>query len=369
MKIYTLQTEATRQVAMSDEETKTMESKTMESDTEFKDCESDSSSQMDLKKKRKASPLEKKYPKRFTTTARRTGTKTTQKGFTKPKPPTSKPTSNTMSFADAMLVTFSEPTFAASAAPHMAVMMQSTIDSAIEKAVKTAVVAVNKSTESTVNTIMESNRTLQETVKKQNELIEKQQNLIESQTAQIHSNTTQMAKMEKDIAEMTTETDALRLELNHLEQYGRRNSLRFSNMKSKQKDFKTEKEMKKNVAGFINRIMLSPDESISEEDIDRCHEAGSKTKKQILVKFHKYEVKNKVFFSKSNLKENKDGVFVTEDLTRFNQEIIKTLITLRTDKKIAGFWTINGTIYIKIAEKDTPTKIRRLEDLTPLGLD
>jgi len=348
-----------------------------ETENEFQDCESDSGilSMTDKRKKRKLSPsvkaamMSKKLSqglgqggKKGITFAKtpKTPNPKTPKTLIKPQPP--------MPFADAMLATLTEPTFVINAAPHMTTMMQPVIDAAIEKAVRTAVDATSRSTDSTVRSIIESNRSLQETVQKQNEIIENQQKIIDSQTAQINTNTTKISQMEKEIKELTNETSALRLELNHVEQYGRRNSVRIQNMKIKQKDFETEAEMKSCITNFINDTLLSPEDNISEEDIDRCHEAGSKTKKQILVKFHKYHVKNKIFGAKSKLKGNKDKIFITEDLTRFNQEIVKTLITLRTNDKIDSFWTRNGTIFIKITDTGILIRIQQMQDLAHHGL-
>ena len=50
---------------------------------------------------------------------------------------------------------------------------------------------------------------------------------------------------------------------------------------------------------------------------------------------------------KKNLKNNKDNIIITEDLTKFRQSIIKELNTQKKTKKLNSFWTFDGRIFAK----------------------
>ena len=48
---------------------------------------------------------------------------------------------------------------------------------------------------------------------------------------------------------------------------------------------------------------------------------------------------------KKNLKNNEDNFFITEDLTKFRQSIIKELNTQKKAKTLNSFWTFDGRIF------------------------
>ena len=106
-----------------------------------------------------------------------------------------------------------------------------------------------------------------------------------------------------------------------------------------------------NMAQFINKSLLANEDSITAEDIERCHSIGKKVgtrKPQIIVKFASYLIKSKVFASKTKLKGHPDRVFLTEDLTSKNYSVIKSLLELRKARKISSCWTSNGKILAKL---------------------
>ena len=123
--------------------------------------------------------------------------------------------------------------------------------------------------------------------------------------------------------------------MSNMEQYGRRNSLRFTNMKVKQIDFSTETEFKKHMVNFINSTVLKKEESgvsISVEDVDRCHAVGIRDSPQVLVKFRNYETKHLVYASKKNLKRNPGKVFVSESRHPVRLALMECLSTQQQNK-------------------------------------
>jgi hypothetical protein len=59
--------------------------------------------------------------------------------------------------------------------------------------------------------------------------------------------------------------------------------------------------------------------------------------------------------SKKNLKNNPEKIFITEDLTKTRQFIVKELNTQKRDNKIHSFWTFDGRILAKKGCKRSKT--------------
>ena len=77
---------------------------------------------------------------------------------------------------------------------------------------------------------MDTNIKLQESAKKQNKTIQQQQENLEEQGRQLSVNQDIITELEAENQFLSSELDSMKLNLNNLEQYGRRNSLRFNNL-------------------------------------------------------------------------------------------------------------------------------------------
>jgi hypothetical protein len=53
-----------------------------------------------------------------------------------------------------------------------------------------------------------------------------------------------------------------------------------------------------------------------------------------------------VYSNKRQLKQNKDGIFVTENLTQLRTSMPKTLLKLKYEHKIHAYWTSDGRYII-----------------------
>ena len=142
-------------------------------------------------------------------------------------------------------------------------------------------------------------------------------------------------------------------------------SLRFTNMKL---DVKTgESNLIDQMTDFINTKILKNEDSISVSDVERCHPVNrlkSDGRCQILIKFHNYHTKRKVFSSNANLRGNPDHIFVSEDLTRTNYSIIKALQALKKSGKIFSYLSHNGNVFAKKHENNNPVRLYQLKDIT-----
>lgn len=191
--------------------------------------------------------------------------------------------------------------------------------------------------------------------------------------------------MKINLKDLNTENEDFMYKLNDLEQYGRRNSIRLYNL-NVPLEVKTESDLTGYVVDFINTTILRPADfpdtsdhpspgasgdfmfnnsehiqPITPVDIDRCHFVGKgkgKNKKHILIKFTKYHSKKRVFMNKKNLKNNPDKIFMSEDLTTLNHNLIKILMDEKLKKNsIFGFWTRDGSIFVKGRQEDDPIRV------------
>lgn len=145
-----------------------------------------------------------------------------------------------------------------------------------------------------------------------------------------------------------------------LEQYGRRTSLRFHNVPMKETDLQNTEKLVINIAN--DKLKVFPPLNI--EDINRSHIIGEikEGKGQIICRFRNWRVKNRVYGQKTLLKKNEDRIFVTEDLTRVRQTIIKKLAIRKKSKEIHSFWTNDGRIFVRKTMDSTKTLIKTLSD-------
>ena len=138
----------------------------------------------------------------------------------------------------------------------------------------------------------------------------------------------------------------LEKEVNDIEQYSRRNSLRVSGIPEKLNE-STDELVKKLAEDKLNVC-------IADQDIDRSHRVGkiknvtgdenTKTRhRQILIEFTNYDARNKVIRSRSKLKGS--GITIHEDLTRKNQTLLS-----KTSKKqgVVSAWSKDGRIFAAV---------------------
>lgn len=140
--------------------------------------------------------------------------------------------------------------------------------------------------------------------------------------------------LRQDNANLRRDVIHLSEQIEELEQYGRRTSLRFHNVPMRDID-------KQRTDNIIVDIVKSKMKMInfSVDDINRSHIIGNinQGKGQIICRLRNWKIKNSIYQLKTNLKSNADRIFVTEDLTKHRQSIVKELNIARKTKKISSF--------------------------------
>ena len=169
--------------------------------------------------------------------------------------------------------------------------------------------------------------------------------------------------LRQDNANLRRDVIHLSEQIEELEQYGRRTSLRFHNVPIRDID-------KQRTDNIIVDIVKSKMKMInfSVDDINRSHIIGNinQGKGQIICRLRNWKIKNSIYQLKTNLKSNADRIFVTEDLTKHRQSIVKELNIARKAKKISSFWTFDGIIFAKVTQESGKQLIKNLDDVRHL---
>lgn len=156
-----------------------------------------------------------------------------------------------------------------------------------------------------------------------------------------------------------------KLEIDRLEQYSRRDSIRISGVPEERQENTNEKVIK-----VVSDLGLS----IQPSDISVSHRLGpyngnsnNVRPRPIIAKFVRRDIKTQICRNKKKIKnvQGRENVFIDEDLTPLRFRLVKEL------RKEPGrtVWTIDGRIFTKISrdgEEDKRT-LENTEDFLDLG--
>ncbi|CAC5368010.1 unnamed protein product [Mytilus coruscus] len=149
------------------------------------------------------------------------------------------------------------------------------------------------------------------------------------------------------------------------EQYSRRTSLRFHNI-----------QVPVDGHGKILHPVNTDDKilsicnsqlglNLSINDISRSHVIGKAKygKCQVIVRFMSYRTKDMVYTNKKYLKHNEDGIFITENLTKFRTDLTKKLSQMKYNNQIHAS---DGRIFVKRAENSRKKLINSFDDISDI---
>ncbi len=151
-----------------------------------------------------------------------------------------------------------------------------------------------------------------------------------------------LEEINNDNSDLTEDISNLEEELNDLQQYSRRNSLRISDIPEKAN------ENTNDIVKSLAHEKLGV--SVEERDIDRSHRVGKRNDhetgskhRQILVKFTNYSARSTMIRSRYKLKGT--GITIHENLTRKNQNLL-----VKTSKKhgVVSAWSKDGKIFAAV---------------------
>ena len=179
------------------------------------------------------------------------------------------------------------------------------------------------------------------------------QRVTESLTNQITSLKKDLKERDRTIAKLQEHIDGLTTEVDRLEQYTRRNSIRISGIPEPKEDNPTAKVLDL----MNNSLKLTPPLTLAE--VDRIHRVGipksqrngpaASTRtppRQILVKLATYRTRKRIMDLRGELKDVNKDVYISEDLTKARSELLYEARVLKRSKKINGAWSADGNILI-----------------------
>lgn len=241
--------------------------------------------------------------------------------------------------------------------------IRSTVSEAIEEAVTPLRQLINEQ-QHKIKCLENENDKLKEHVKSSIASVEARyetfRNVANNTTTFIADN----KKLKADNLKLTNEVSQLNVNIEELEQYGRRTSLRFHNVPMAQGDLQKTDQL---IVDIVNtKLKITP--PLCVDDINRSHIIGkiNNDKGQLICRFKNWKIKNSIYMLKKNLKNNPEKIFITEDLTKTRQFIVKELNAQKRENKIHSFWTFDGRIFAKIEQNSRKQFIKCVQDIEDL---
>ena len=179
---------------------------------------------------------------------------------------------------------------------------------------------------------------------------------------------------EKEISDLKAESSQIKIEnrrlndnvfdlmvdIEELEQYGRRNSLRFHNVPITKEELNKTDDKIVDICKQHLKIDITPDDINRSHIIGKIHHEGSC---QLICRFRNWKIKNQIFKQKKQLKSNANKIYITEDLTRYRQQLVSKIQIARKERRIDSFWTNDGRIFLKKTSNSPKVMIKCVEDI------
>ncbi|CAH0553610.1 unnamed protein product [Brassicogethes aeneus] len=164
-----------------------------------------------------------------------------------------------------------------------------------------------------------------------------------------------IGKLEQEIKHMQNKTNELKVEMNILRQNEKKNNVCIHGLEENPGE-----DIHNTIITFLKKNVNG---NIEENEIENAYRIGKNKNKRrsIIVEFKSNKSKNSILQNKKLLKGK--NVFITEDLTKENLEILK-----KCQEKfgLKNAWPINGKIYAIVKEKKLCIEsLGKLEEISP----
>ena len=239
-----------------------------------------------------------------------------------------------------------------------------------EKIAESVAESINKALEKKINDHI---KPLEKKINDQDKTIVEQKDMMQKQASMIVHICKKNGEIDESLKERESEIEVLYRKINELElrvenqeQYSRRTSLRFHNIRVPLNNMGRIKHPVDTDSIILdicqNNLSIT---DMKKEDIGRSHVIGKPKdgKSQVIVRFLSYRVREKVYNSKKELKRHPDKIFITENLTQYRTNLVKALAELKYSRKIHAYWTTDGRIYLKTNENSRKIQIRNHDDI------
>ena len=132
-----------------------------------------------------------------------------------------------------------------------------------------------------------------------------------------------MQNSQADKLKLMDEVPQLSVNIDELDKYERQTSLRFHNVPMPQGDLQKTDQI---IVDIVNtKLKITP--SLCVDDINRSHIIGNinSDKCQLICRFKNWKIENAIYMLNKILKNSPEKIFITEDLRKTRQFIVKEL--------------------------------------------
>ena len=167
----------------------------------------------------------------------------------------------------------------------------------------------------------------------------------------------EITQLKNSIEKKDQQIHDMEKQIDQLEQYTRRNSLRIHGIPEKE----TEDTCEETLNVINENLGLSP--PITPSDIDRVHRVGPRSTnrsgpRSVILKLATYRVRARIFSQRAKLRHCRDKIYINEDLTKMRSNLFWKARQRKKDGKLSDCWTYDGNILVKTSNG----KIVRIDD-------
>ena len=177
-----------------------------------------------------------------------------------------------------------------------------------------------------------------------------------------------MAGKEEEIRELREELDDTKTRLNDLEQYSRRLCLNVSGVPEAENEDTNQ---------IVTDLAKMAGVNVAPRDIDVSHRVGAPREgkaRAIIVRFTHFTARQAVYDARRELRkprpfrgsvvtaETANGVFVSDSLTRDNQQLLYRARQLKREQKIFAAWSDVGKLKVRVRQGGPTHVIRSSRD-------
>ena len=155
-----------------------------------------------------------------------------------------------------------------------------------------------------------------------------------------------IAKNDDEIRELKVRVTALEEKTDYMEQYSRRNTVRFRGIPE---------TLNEDTDGLVKDVAArKQDVQLTKHDFVRSHRVGRKSEEKdtpravIIVRFTSHNTKVAVMRNARKLKGT--HIFINEDLTKVRSTIAWEARSLKRESKVADTWTRDGIVFVKVGD-------------------
>ncbi|MES9879652.1 MAG: hypothetical protein ABW185_02080 [Sedimenticola sp.] len=179
---------------------------------------------------------------------------------------------------------------------------------------------------------------------------------------------TSLGTIKRDNEQLKSTNETLQSDLDELDQYGRRMCLELSNIPGDTGDFNEDVEHR--LLDLATNAVLPEGKKLDllPSDIDRCHRRGryrAAVNRRIIIKFTNTKARQRVWDARKQLG---NGIYVTENLTRFRENLAYQArqLTRGPARLLERTWVAGGRIHAITAITQQKLIIRNLGDIEKL---